>query len=116
MRLSVFLIGCFCATALFASGDQSKIDGKVRAVSADDVRAITTAAKQWLHQTPDLAKRGGDNPSLIHVVDHNKAEAHFGAQDRKSQGYFVETVITVRRIKGVWKADDIAKVTGSERF
>ena len=114
MRALLFLLACFCAVTLHAAGDQPKIDGKVGAVSSADIRAITAAAKGWLRQTPDLGKRNGDGLSSIHVVDHNKAEAHFGTRDAKTRGYFVETIITVRRVNGAWKADQNATVVGAD--
>ena len=71
------------------------------------------AAKGWLRQTPDLSQKTGDTLSSIHVIDHNKAEAHCGAPAGKTHGYFVETIITVQRVKGSWKADQDAKVIGA---
>jgi hypothetical protein len=115
MRTLLALLGCLCAAVLFAATDHPKIDGKVDTVSQSDIRAITVAAKRWLRATPDLAARTGEQLVLIHILDRNKAEAHFAARNGKVQSYFVETVVTVQRVRGSWKADDEATVIGADK-
>jgi hypothetical protein len=86
MRL--FLIASITiATAAMAS-DQPKIDGRVNAVSASDVRHISAAARDWLHSTPDFARRFGQRISLIHIVSADKAEVHVGSADIPSKRLF----------------------------
>ena len=112
MRLFL-IVGISIATTAMAASDQPKIDGRVNAVSASDVRHICAAARDWLHSTPDFARRFGQRISLIHIVSADKAEVHVGRADMPPRGYFVGGFISVERRHGVWKAGD-ATVVGAD--
>ena len=112
MRL-LLIAGISIATAAMASSEQLKVDGRVNAISASDVRHISAAARDWLHSTPDFARRFGQRISLIHIVSADKAEVHVGRSETGSHEYFVGGFITVERTHGVWKAGD-ATVIGAD--
>jgi len=109
MRSSVFLLFPFCIATVLAADDKPKIEGRVSAVSPTDIQLIAGAANGWLQkmhaQNPN--QRAVDKLSLIHVVDHNKAEVHMWTC---SGGWNAEMRLRVRRVDGTWKADEIADV------
>jgi hypothetical protein len=106
MRVSVFLLCCFCAATLHGADGRPRVDGRAGSVSKADIQAITIAAKLWL-VTRDPDRKADAKLPLIHVVDQNKTEVHVTTCN---DGWLVEMLLTFRRVNGRWKADDWAKI------
>jgi hypothetical protein len=60
-----------------------------------------------MERTVDPERKTDAKLPLIHVVDHNKTEVHVTTCH---DGWLVEMLLTVRRVKGTWRADDSAKI------
>ena len=95
-----------------AADDRPKPQGNVAAVSKIDIELISGAAKSWLQKrhTTKPGEKNVDHMSLINVMDHDTAQVHVDTVDSGS-GWAVTMLLRVRRVNGIWKADDIATVT-----
>jgi len=105
MRAWLALLCCFSAATLHAASNSPKTDGRVSAVSKTDLQLIAAAGKWWLQKmhAENPTEKTNAKLSLIHIVNHDKAEVHIEAC---SDGWEMEMRLPVRRVQGAWRADN----------